>query len=358
MKKIIYLCYFTVVIGYSQTAITNTNFQDAINICLSTNPVDGLCSDSEYGAMPGWDVSQVTSMNGAFSNRTAFNADITSWNVSSVTAIKAMFNGSSFNQDLGGWDVSSVTEMRQIFQATPFNQDIGSWDVSNVADMYAMFSGATAFNQDISAWDVSGATSMHDLFFDAADFNADISAWDVSNVTDMYRVFGNATAFNQDLSAWDVSKVTDMSFIFNSTALTTANYDALLVGWSALILQPNVVFSADNTQYCNAGAARQTIIDVRKWAIEDAGNAEACATASIEDLGNFSFSIYPNPAETTLVIKGSKNQVFIVISDILGKEVISIKAKNTIDVSNLVSGVYTIRISEGLRQTNSKLFKR
>ncbi len=32
----------------------------SIDICLSTNPVDGMCSVSEYGAMPSWNVSNVT----------------------------------------------------------------------------------------------------------------------------------------------------------------------------------------------------------------------------------------------------------------------------------------------------------
>ena len=47
---------------YSQTPITDANFQVAINTCLSTNPIDGMCSSSEYGAMPDWDVSNVTNM--------------------------------------------------------------------------------------------------------------------------------------------------------------------------------------------------------------------------------------------------------------------------------------------------------
>ena len=34
------------------TPITDANLQTAINTCLATNPEDGLCSDSEYGAMP------------------------------------------------------------------------------------------------------------------------------------------------------------------------------------------------------------------------------------------------------------------------------------------------------------------
>ena len=35
-----------IVVSTSATPITNANFQDAINTCLATNPVDGMCSDS------------------------------------------------------------------------------------------------------------------------------------------------------------------------------------------------------------------------------------------------------------------------------------------------------------------------
>ena len=53
MKKLLLLLSITLsTISYSQTAITDANIQNAINTCLSTNPVDGMCSDSEYGAMP------------------------------------------------------------------------------------------------------------------------------------------------------------------------------------------------------------------------------------------------------------------------------------------------------------------
>ena len=69
------------------TNINDSNFHSAIETCLGTNPVDGLCSLSEYGSMPDWDVSLVTDMSGwtgsayeGFGGRSTFNADISKWN--------------------------------------------------------------------------------------------------------------------------------------------------------------------------------------------------------------------------------------------------------------------------------------
>ena len=185
MKKPLLLLAITLsTISYSQTAITDDNFQDAINTCLSTNPVDGMCTDSEYGAMPTWDVSNVSDMFTAFYQKTTFNGDISSWVTSSVTNMGNMFYGAtSFNQDIGSWDVSNVTNMNVMFGfASAFNQDIGSWDVSSLIYMQSMFNNATSFNQDIGSWDVSSLIYMFRMFYGATSFNQDISNWCVTNI--------------------------------------------------------------------------------------------------------------------------------------------------------------------------------
>jgi surface protein len=204
-----------------RTAITDANFQDAINTCLTTNPADGLCASSEYGSMPTWDVSQVTNMNTAFNDKEAFNADISSWDVSNVTNMGDMFNeATSFNQNIGGWDVSKVTSMQGTFlKAESFNQPIGDWDVSSVTNIGGMFQQATSFNQPIGDWNVSSVTNMFDMFGYTTSFNQPIGDWDVSEVNDMNRMFRGATSFNQSLNNWDVSNVVDMSRMFwNATA--------------------------------------------------------------------------------------------------------------------------------------------
>ena len=51
--------------------------------------------------------------------------------------------------------------------ASAFNQDISGWDVSKVTIMCSMFRGASAFNQDISGWNVSKLTNTSCIIFDA-----------------------------------------------------------------------------------------------------------------------------------------------------------------------------------------------
>jgi len=224
-----------------------------------------------------WDVSAVTDMDNMFSEAITFNQNLNTWDVSAVTGMLGMFGGASaFNQDIGAWDVSAVTDMSSMFDgASTFNQDIGTWDVSAVTDMSSMFRSALAFNQDIGTWDVSAVTTMWSMFRGARAFNQNLNTWDVSAVTTMHAMFASASTFNQNLSVWNVSSVRGMSNMFTDVTLTLANYDALLLGWSAQSLQSNVTFDGGNSQYsASSQAARDTLTEAFGWTVTDGGVAQ------------------------------------------------------------------------------------
>ena len=67
-------------------------FFAAITECLNEAAADGLCYSygvlSGFGTMPNWDTSEVTNMNGAFSNRATLEADLSGWNTAQVTDMR------------------------------------------------------------------------------------------------------------------------------------------------------------------------------------------------------------------------------------------------------------------------------
>jgi surface protein len=177
-----------------------------------------------------WDVSNVTSMYALFAfNFGKFNQDISEWDVGNVTNMTYMFLGcNDFNQNIGGWDVSNVTKMTGMFiEAYKFNQNISEWDVSNVEYMDLMFKNADSFNQSIVSWDVSNVKTMASMFSqidcvttlgesipNCTGFDQNIGDWDVSNVRSMRYMFKGNIFFNKDIGDWNVSNVTEMENMF------------------------------------------------------------------------------------------------------------------------------------------------
>jgi hypothetical protein len=67
-------------------------------------------------------------------------------------------------------------------------------------------------------------------------------------------------------------QVTYMSYMFNGVTLATANYNALLQGWSNLSLRSDVIFGGCNSTYSTtAETARSTLVNNYCWVIIDGG---------------------------------------------------------------------------------------
>lgn len=160
----------------------------------------------KYGEMKHWDVSQVTCMQGLFTNK-GFCNELGDWEYEDHAA--------EFNEEIGNWNTANVTDMRMMFQgAKAFNQPL-AFDTGNVTSMHGMFYEAAAFNQPLS-FNTAKVTNMCGMFLGAVAFNQPLS-FDTGNVTFMAVMFHGAVAFNQPL-AFNTAKVADMFGMFQEAA--------------------------------------------------------------------------------------------------------------------------------------------
>lgn len=227
-----------------------------------------------------------TSLSRCFRGCSSLTGGLSGWNFGSVTDLSEfLYTCSSYNEDISGWDVSNITSMSRVFSlATSFNQNINNWDTSNVTRMDYMFQNATSFNQNISSWDVSSVTSFEGMFRSATSFNQDISSWNTIGANVMAFMFRDATSFDQNLAAWNITNVQrtivsatyrSMDEMFRNVTLSTANYDAILVGWESQLVNNDIVFHGGNSKYSAGSAAataRANLIADHNWTITDGGS--------------------------------------------------------------------------------------
>ncbi|CAA6825284.1 MAG: Chitinase (EC [uncultured Sulfurovum sp.] len=236
-------------------------FKGCLNLDLVANDVPNL--------------NMVTSMNSMFSGASSLLGTTANWtwDTSKITNMYSMFSFATlFNGDIGSWDTSNVTTMRTMFQlAESFNQDIGDWNTSRVADMAHMFNIARSFNQDIGSWNTSLVEDMSFMFQSAKYFNQDIGSWDTSLVENMSFMFKGAYDFEQNLGQWSIENVNTFNGMFDLVELETHNWDAILIGWDAQVVQNGAELDGGLSHYCQAEAARAHLISADDWNITDAG---------------------------------------------------------------------------------------
>jgi hypothetical protein len=135
--------------------------------------------------------------------------------------------------------------------------------------------------------------------------------------------------------------VTNMLDMFTNAKVSSANYDALLNGWSTIstnetLLKPNVVFSGGNSKYCNGALARGILTSApNSWVIADGGlgcpslNVNKASTSSIEN-GSIS-----NPYKTIqAAINNSQNGDSVIVAPGRYKENVLITNKSIYLTSN------------------------
>lgn len=266
--------------SFSSMFSSNTAFNqniDTWDTTLSTSFANMFNGASSFNQpLNSWSVSNVTTFLQMFRNATAFNQDLDSWVTTAATDMSGMFTFcSNFNGDISNFDTLGVTNASKMLQGcTSFNQNIGGWNVSTITNFSEFLTGSTIFNQDISSWVTTAATNMFSMFFNCTAFNQDISGFDMLGVSTVGNMLRGCPSFDQDLSVWNWTTITNAQGFLTNSTLSTANYDAMLVGIEAQAVQNGVTFSGGNSTYTAAGAggtARASLIADHSWVITDGG---------------------------------------------------------------------------------------
>jgi hypothetical protein len=203
-------------------------------------------------------------------------------------------------------DMTGNTSMWAFFKGCSAITTIPSlslWDWSNITILNSCFDGASNFNQDLSninltATHISG--SLRFVLDDCLLFNSPL--FDIpSGATDLTNFLKGAVSFDRDLSTLDMSAITDATNMLNGVTLSTANYDATLIGWVAQSLQSSVTlnFGTSTWSVGEAGQARYDMISTKSWTITDGGQADStlCVWLNPHNL----LKATANPADGTAV---------------------------------------------------------
>jgi len=227
--------------------------------------------------------------------------------------------------------------MFRMFKLSSYNGDLSTWDVSSVENMQAMFNTNPAFNGDISGWNVVSLTNMHNMFVNASSFNSNISSWDVSNVTIMSNAFKNAESFNQNLSNWDIASVTVMEGVFNGQiGLSDTNRCFIDDAF-----QINVVWPYEWVGYCQpslSGIADASIFEDDTYTID----LEPFGVYLTTNEDVYSFSAYTDTFAVVVEMEGS-NATIIPDPDWNGETQVTAVVHNDLgELSDETSFVLTV----------------
>ncbi len=214
-----------------------------------------------------------SSMNNAFRDCSSLTGGLSNWPVTSISTMVGTFQGcTQYSEDLSGWVTTNLRFMQDTFRGSAFNGDITSWDVSFVESFWGAFQSNTAFNQDISGWTIRASGKLMNFI----------------------NMFNGASSFDQNLANWDMSNLWEASNMLSNSGMSTANYDATLLGWSGQTFifegsgAPRTGFQAFGIRYCD-NTGRSDLINNHGWALADGGpenDPPVPDAASLSDLND------------------------------------------------------------------------
>tara|TARA_R110000782_G_C14716496_1_gene403728 strand:+ start:23 stop:973 length:951 start_codon:yes stop_codon:yes gene_type:complete len=215
--------------------------------------------------------------------------NVSNWGVFAFNESGAFADCNNLNTTSSDAPTITMTDATNTFRncTSLTTLNVSSWDVASIDNMLSMFFGCTSLTAlDVSSWDVSGVDSMFATFRSCDSLaTLDVSSWDVGAVTSMRETFMRADLFDQSLANWNIINVTTFfRFMLQSDGLSTANYDATLIGWEATLqatypsgtgYTPTINIDFGGSIYTSGGTAdtaRQSLVSNFGWTITDGGS--------------------------------------------------------------------------------------
>jgi len=151
------------------------------------------------------------------------------------------------------------------------------FDFGGATSPFEWFRGCSTVTSipGIKNWDLSRLTGLNRTFRNMANLNEpDLAYLDTSTINLMNSTFQACTNLDVNFGSWNVSNLTSAYNMFEGTTLSTANYDALLIGWAAQNVQTGVFFNGGNATFSLAAeTARRHLVNEYLWTIIDGGPA-------------------------------------------------------------------------------------
>lgn len=303
------------------SSVTGGGFGQMFNQCFDLTAID----------VSNFDTSGATDITWMFQSCNSLTSlDVSGFNTSNLTRAFAVFNGCSSLTalDVSNWDVSNIEDIENIFGncSSLTTLDVSSWNTASATDMTSVFQNCSSLTSvDVSGWNTSNVTTMNNMFNGCSSLTSvgDLSNWNTSNVTTMQRMFFACPVLeNLVLNTWDVSSLTGTNagerFLEGSNlALTTAEYDAILVSWAAQTLQSGIQFWFGDAQYTIGSAAetaRNTLINTYSWSIFDGGGISVDVTPDAVDWPDFDVNNTTQYDTSTQTITGISAPISLQVS--------------------------------------------
>jgi len=252
---------------------------------------------------------------------------LTSLDISNNTQLVALYCSSNTITNIDVLNNSLLTTLKCV------NNDLTNIDLSN----NTLLTTLHCSSNNITSLDVSNNTQLTTLW---CSFN-NLTNLGVANNTQL----NSLRCITNDLTSLDVSNNSLLTFLTcydnNLNYLDMRNdNNGIITSFGAGQNSNLTCIFVDDVAY---STANWTSIDENTTFVED---EEACNELSVKNQEITSFDVYPNPTNSFLHIESNIEVLRIKVYNELGQLLLSKMKQNSIDISNLTSGIYFLKIED------------